>query len=48
VSSKTFAVVVGRAPGASKVTRAEQLGVPIVTGEQFEALLVSGELPGPS
>jgi DNA ligase (NAD+) len=45
VSKKTYAVVVGRAPGASKVTRAEQLGVPLVAGEGFEALLASGELP---
>jgi len=48
VSSKTFAVVVGRAPGASKVTRAERLGVPIVTGERFAEFLDSGELPEPS
>ncbi|MHB1711191.1 MAG: NAD-dependent DNA ligase LigA, partial [Acidimicrobiales bacterium] len=36
VSKKTFAVVVGSSPGASKVTKAEQLGIPIVDGaEQF-------------
>jgi DNA ligase (NAD+) len=46
VSAKTYALVVGQAPGASKVTKAERLGVPIVTGEQFDALLASGELPG--
>ena len=46
VSSKTYAVVVGRSPGASKVTKAEQLGVPVVDGDQFDALLASGELPG--
>ncbi len=45
VSKKTYAVVVGRAPGASKVTRAEQLGVPVVPGEQFDEFLGSGELP---
>ena len=48
VSAKTYAVVVGRAPGASKVTKAERLGIPIVTPEQFEEFLASGELPGPS
>ena len=48
VSKKTYAVVVGRAPGASKVTKAEQLGVPIVAGEQFEALLLTGEVPRPA
>ena len=46
VSSKTFAVVVGRAPGASKVTKAERLGVPVVPGEAFGAFLATGELPG--
>ena len=46
VSAKSYAVVVGRAPGVSKVTRAEKLGVPIVTGERFEEFLASGELPG--
>ncbi len=46
VSSKTYAVVVGRSPGASKVTKAEQLGVPVVDGDRFDALLASGELPG--
>ena len=48
VSAKTYAVVVGRAPGASKVTKAEALGVPIVTAEQFGAFLATGDLPGPS
>jgi len=48
VSKKTFAVVVGRAPGASKVTKAEQLGVPVVEGASFEEFLTSGEVPGPT
>jgi DNA ligase (NAD+) len=46
VSKRTFAVVVGEAPGASKVTRAEQLGVPLVDGAAFADLLATGELPG--
>ena len=46
VSKKTYAVVVGRAPGASKVTKAEQLGVPVVPGERFDEFLATGELPG--
>ncbi len=46
VSAKTFAVVVGRAPGASKVAKAEQLGIPVVPGEGFDALLATGDLPG--
>lgn len=45
VSKSTFALVVGSAPGASKVDKAERLGVPIVDGEHFAALLESGELP---
>jgi len=45
VSKRTFAVVVGRAPGASKVTKAEQLGVPVVPGDRFEQLLATGEPP---
>ncbi|MGO8871720.1 MAG: NAD-dependent DNA ligase LigA [Acidimicrobiales bacterium] len=45
VSKKTFALVVGESPGASKVTKAEQLGVPVVDGDRFEELLDTGELP---
>jgi DNA ligase (NAD+) len=45
VSAKTFAVVVGEAPGASKLTKAEQLGIPVLDEEGFEHLLTTGELP---
>jgi len=45
VSKKTFCVVVGEAPGASKLTKAEELGIPIVSAENFESLLVNGVLP---
>ncbi len=45
VSKKTFAVVVGDAPGASKLTKAEQLAIPIVSGADFATLLESGEVP---
>jgi DNA ligase (NAD+) len=45
VSKKTFAVVVGASPGASKVAKAEQLGVPMVGEADFTALLETGELP---
>ncbi|HEV3367854.1 MAG TPA: NAD-dependent DNA ligase LigA [Acidimicrobiales bacterium] len=47
VSKKTFALVVGESPGASKVTKAEQVGVPVVEGTLFGRLLESGELPSP-
>jgi DNA ligase (NAD+) len=46
VSGKTTAVVVGEAPGASKVTKAEELGVPVLDEAGFVQLLESGELPG--
>jgi DNA ligase (NAD+) len=45
VSAKTFAVVVGDSPGASKLTKAEQLGVPILDDDGFDQLLETGELP---
>jgi DNA ligase (NAD+) len=46
VSKKTTALVVGASPGASKVTKAESLGVPILDEAGFEHLLETGELPG--
>ena len=45
VSSKTTAVVVGEGPGASKVTKAEELGVPVLDEAGFVSLLETGELP---
>jgi DNA ligase (NAD+) len=45
VSAKTFAVVVGAEPGASKLTKAQDLGVPILDLTGFEHLLATGELP---
>jgi DNA ligase (NAD+) len=45
VSGKTFAVVVGDAPGASKTARAEELGIPLVPADRFAELLSTGELP---
>ena len=45
VSAKTFAVVVGADPGASKLTKAESLGVPVLDEDGFRQLLESGELP---
>ena len=44
VSAKTYALVVGDNPGASKVTKAEQSGVPILDEAAFERLLETGEL----
>ena len=45
VSAKTFAVVVGTEPGASKLTKAQDLGVPILDLAGFENLLETGDLP---
>jgi DNA ligase (NAD+) len=47
VSAKTFAVVVGDDPGASKVTKATDLGIPMLDLAGFEHLLATGELPPP-
>lgn len=46
VSKKTTAVVVGSEPGASKVTKAEDLGVPMIDEAGFESLLETGVVPG--
>ena len=45
VSKKTFALVVGDEPGASKLTKANDLGVPVLDAAGFEHLLATGELP---
>ena len=48
VSAKTFAVVVGAEPGASKLTKAQDLGLPILDEAEFVHLLETGELPPPT
>ncbi|MEZ5238856.1 MAG: NAD-dependent DNA ligase LigA [Microthrixaceae bacterium] len=48
VSKSTYALVVGESPGASKVTKAERFGIPVVDEAGFEELLRTGELPGSS
>ena len=45
VSAKTFAVVVGSDPGASKVTKAEQLGIPMINAQELVRLIDTGKLP---
>ncbi len=45
VSKKTTAVVVGAEPGASKLTKATDLGVPILDEAGFAHLLDTGEVP---
>jgi DNA ligase (NAD+) len=45
VSKKTTALVVGGDPGASKLTKAETLGVPILDEAGFKILLETGQLP---
>jgi DNA ligase (NAD+) len=42
VSKKTYCVVIGEAPGASKVTKAQELGIPMVPAADFERLLLTG------
>ena len=46
VSKKTFVLVVGDAPGASKTKKAEDLGVPTIDASAFDALLETGALDG--
>jgi DNA ligase (NAD+) len=46
VSGKTTAVVVGADPGAAKLARAGELGIPLLDEAGFAHLLESGELPG--
>jgi BRCT domain type II-containing protein len=38
---------VGEAPGASKVTKAAELGIPVVPAEGFQRLLDNGTLDWP-
>jgi DNA ligase (NAD+) len=44
VSKRTDYVVVGDAPGASKLTKATDLGIPIVPAERFDELLDHGSI----
>ena len=45
VSKRTTAVVVGESPGASKLNKATELGVPVIDEAAFVRLLETGELP---
>ena len=45
VSKKTFVLVVGDSPGASKLKKAEDLGIPQLDAASFQALLDTGDLP---
>jgi DNA ligase (NAD+) len=44
VSAKTYCVVVGSDPGVSKVTKANELKIPIVYAAKFQQLLDSGTI----
>jgi len=46
VSKKTFVLVVGEAPGAAKLKKADELGIPILDAASFESLLETGEAAG--
>jgi DNA ligase (NAD+) len=45
VSKKTTALVVGSDPGAAKLTKAQELGVPVLDEAAFARLLETGQLP---
>jgi DNA ligase (NAD+) len=45
VSKKTTALVLGESPGAAKLRKAQELGIPILNEAQFVVLLERGELP---
>ncbi|MGI9120191.1 MAG: NAD-dependent DNA ligase LigA [Acidimicrobiales bacterium] len=45
VSSRTTAVVAGAEPGQAKLTRAAEIGIPVLDKSGFEHLLETGELP---
>jgi DNA ligase (NAD+) len=44
VSKRTTALVVGESPGAAKVSKAEELGIPILDEAGFQKLLETGHL----
>src|SRR5207302_221573 len=46
VSKKTSYVVVGREPGAAKLSKAADLGIPTLDEDQFRDLLETGRPPG--
>ena len=48
VSKKTFAVVIGDEPGASKLAKATELQIPLLNEAEFLQLLQTGELPATS
>jgi DNA ligase (NAD+) len=45
VSKKTTALVLGSDPGAAKLAKAHELGIPILDEDGFDRLLATGELP---
>ncbi len=45
VSQKTTAVVVGAEPGGAKLSRATDLGIPLLDEDGFDRLLETGQLP---
>lgn len=46
VSKKTTAVVSGAEPGAAKLAKATELGIPVIDEAGFATLLETGEIPG--
>ncbi len=47
VSNKTDYVVLGENPGASKISKAEELGIPVISSDKFQQLLDTGTVSTP-
>jgi DNA ligase (NAD+) len=45
VAQKTTAVVLGDDPGGAKLSKATELGIPLLDEDGFDRLLETGELP---
>ena len=45
ISSATSLVVAGEKAAAPKIDKARVLGIPVITAEEFDQLLIDGKLP---
>ena len=45
ISSATSLVVAGEKAATPKIEKARSLGIPVITAEEFDQLLIDGKLP---